>query len=62
MNEVGPKVAAMVREFFPLERNVALVERLRGYGLMLTAERRCAARRWRADVCADGNAPDADAG
>ncbi len=40
VNDIGPKVAATVREFFSDERNLALVERLRGYGLTFTAERR----------------------
>jgi DNA ligase (NAD+) len=40
VNDIGPKVAATVREFFTNERNLALVERLRGYGLTFTAERR----------------------
>jgi DNA ligase (NAD+) len=39
VNDIGPKVAATVREFFSNERNLALVERLRGYGLTFTAER-----------------------
>jgi DNA ligase (NAD+) len=40
VNDIGPKVAATVREFFSNDRNLALVERLRGYGLTFTAERR----------------------
>lgn len=40
VNDIGPKVAATVREFFSNERNLALVERLRGFGLTFTAERR----------------------
>jgi DNA ligase (NAD+) len=40
VNDIGPKVAATVREFFTNERNLALVERLRGYGLTFTAKRR----------------------
>jgi DNA ligase (NAD+) len=40
VNDIGPKVAATVREFFSNERNLALVERLRGYGLTFTAERK----------------------
>ncbi|HSY35847.1 MAG TPA: NAD-dependent DNA ligase LigA [Acidobacteriaceae bacterium] len=40
VNDIGPKVAATVREFFANERNIALVERLRGYGLTFTAERK----------------------
>jgi DNA ligase (NAD+) len=40
INDIGPKVAATVREFFENERNVALVERLRGFGLTFTAEKK----------------------
>jgi DNA ligase (NAD+) len=40
VNDIGLKVAATVREFFANERNVALVERLRGYGLTFTAEKK----------------------
>jgi len=40
VNDIGPKVAATVREFFGNERNLALVERLRGFGLTFTAEKR----------------------
>ena len=40
VNDIGPKVAATVREFFSNERNLALVERLRGYKLTFTAEKR----------------------
>ena len=40
VNDIGPKVAATVREFFSNDRNLALVKRLRGYGLTFTAERR----------------------
>jgi DNA ligase (NAD+) len=40
VNDIGPKVAATVREFFSNERNLGLVERLRGYGLTFTAERK----------------------
>ena len=40
VNDIGPKVAATVLEFFSNQRNLALVERLRGYGLTFTAERR----------------------
>jgi len=40
VNDIGPKVAATVREFFFNDRNLALVERLRGYGLTFTAERK----------------------
>lgn len=40
VNDIGPKVAATVREFFAKEGNAALVERLRGYGLTFTAEKK----------------------
>jgi DNA ligase (NAD+) len=40
VNDIGPKVAATVREYFTNERNLALVERFRGYGLTFTAKRR----------------------
>jgi DNA ligase (NAD+) len=40
VNDIGPKVAETVREFFSNERNVALVERLRGFGLTFTAEKK----------------------
>ena len=40
VNDIGPKVAATVREFFGNERNLALVERLRGFGLTFTAEKK----------------------
>ena len=40
VNDIGPKVAATVREFFSNERNLALVELLRGYGLTFIAERK----------------------
>ncbi len=40
VNEVGPKVAEAVREFFDEPRNVALIERLREAGLTFTAEKR----------------------
>jgi len=40
VNEVGPRVAAAVREFFDEARNVELVERLRAAGLTFTAEKR----------------------
>ena len=40
VNDIGPKVAATVLEFFSNKRNLDLVERLRGYGLTFTAERR----------------------
>ncbi len=40
VNDIGPKVAATVLEFFSNKRNLDLVERLRGYGLTFTAERK----------------------
>jgi DNA ligase (NAD+) len=40
VNDIGPKVAATVREFFSNDRNLALVEKLRGFGLTFTAERK----------------------
>jgi DNA ligase (NAD+) len=40
VNDIGPKVAATVLEFFSNQRNLDLVERLRGYGLTFTAERK----------------------
>jgi DNA ligase (NAD+) len=40
VNDIGPKVAETVREFFSNERNLVLVERLRGYGLTFTAEKK----------------------
>jgi DNA ligase (NAD+) len=40
VNEIGPRVAAAVREFFDETRNVELVERLRAAGLTFTAEKR----------------------
>ncbi len=40
VKDIGPKVAATVREFFSNERNLSLVERLRSYGLTFTAERK----------------------
>ncbi len=40
VNDIGPKVAETVREFFSSPRNRALVERLRGYGLRFSAERK----------------------
>jgi DNA ligase (NAD+) len=40
VNDIGPKVAVTVREFFSNERNVALVERLRAFGLTFHAERK----------------------
>jgi DNA ligase (NAD+) len=40
VNDIGPKVAATVLEFFSNQRNLDLVERLRRYGLTFTAERK----------------------
>lgn len=40
VNEVGPRVAQAIREFFGLPRNRDLVERLRAAGLTFTAEKR----------------------
>jgi DNA ligase (NAD+) len=40
VNEVGPRVAAAVREFFEEARNVELIEHLREAGLTFTAEKR----------------------
>jgi DNA ligase (NAD+) len=40
VNDIGPKVAATVREFFSNQRNLALVERLRLAGLTFTAEKK----------------------
>ncbi len=40
VNDIGPKVATTVHEFFVNDRNLALVERLRGYGLTFTAKKR----------------------
>ncbi len=40
INDVGPKVAQAIREFFDNKRNLDLVERLRQAGLTFTAERR----------------------
>jgi DNA ligase (NAD+) len=40
VQEVGPRVAAAVHEFFAEERNRKLIERLRGAGLTFTAEKR----------------------
>jgi DNA ligase (NAD+) len=38
VNEVGPRIAASIREFFAEEKNVKLIERLREAGLTLTGE------------------------
>jgi DNA ligase (NAD+) len=40
INDVGPKVAQAIREFFDNRRNLDLVERLRKAGLTFTAEKR----------------------
>ncbi len=40
VNDVGPKVAKTVHEFFANEKNLTLIERLRDEGLTFTAERR----------------------
>ncbi|HEY6413378.1 MAG TPA: NAD-dependent DNA ligase LigA, partial [Edaphobacter sp.] len=40
INDVGPKVAQVIREFFHNKRNFDLVERLRNAGLTFTAEKR----------------------
>ena len=40
VNDIGPKVAATVREFFTNDRNLALVEKLRSFGLTFTAKKR----------------------
>ena len=40
VNEVGPRVSHAIREFFDEEKNRALVEDLRGAGLVLTARQR----------------------
>jgi DNA ligase (NAD+) len=40
VQEVGPKVAAAVHEFFAIEANRALVDRLKELGLKMTAEKK----------------------
>ncbi|HEX3469870.1 MAG TPA: NAD-dependent DNA ligase LigA [Silvibacterium sp.] len=40
VNEVGPRVAQAIREFFDEEKNRVLIERLRAAGLTFTAEKR----------------------
>ena len=40
INDVGPKVAEAIREYFTNKKNLALVERLRTAGLNFTAEKR----------------------
>ncbi len=40
VNEVGPRIARSIREFFAEEKNVTLIERLRAAGLTFTGERK----------------------
>ncbi len=40
VNEVGPRIARSIREFFAEEKNVKLIERLREAGLRFTGERK----------------------
>ena len=40
VNDIGPKVAATVRDFFSNQRNLDLVDRLRKAGLTFTADKR----------------------
>jgi DNA ligase (NAD+) len=40
VNDVGPKVAEAIRDFFSNQTNLALIERLRAAGLTFTAEKR----------------------
>ena len=40
MNEVGPRIAASIREFFAEEKNRKLIERLRQAGLQFTGEKK----------------------
>jgi len=40
VNEVGPRVAQAIREFFDEEKNRTLIEKLRAAGLTFTAEKR----------------------
>ena len=40
VNEVGPRVAQAIREFFDEEKNRALIDKLRAAGLNFTAEKR----------------------
>jgi DNA ligase (NAD+) len=40
INDIGPKVAETIRDFFSNDRNLALVDRLRAAGLTFTAEKR----------------------
>ena len=62
VNEVGPRVAQAVVEFFTEPRNVALIARLREAGLMFTAEKRVTTTALGGlTFVADGNAADVDA-
>jgi DNA ligase (NAD+) len=40
VNEVGPRIAASIREFFAEEKNIRLIERLRAAGLSFTGEKK----------------------
>jgi DNA ligase (NAD+) len=40
VNEVGPRIAASIREFFAEEKNVKLIERLRAAALQMTGEKK----------------------
>jgi DNA ligase (NAD+) len=40
VNDVGPKVAKAIRDFFSNKTNLALIERLRAAGLTFTAKKR----------------------
>jgi DNA ligase (NAD+) len=40
VNEVGPRIATSIREFFAEEKNLRLIERLRQAGLQFTGEKR----------------------
>jgi DNA ligase (NAD+) len=40
VNEVGPRVALAIQEFFAIEKNRELVENLRSAGLTFTAEKK----------------------
>jgi DNA ligase (NAD+) len=40
VNEVGPRIAASIREFFAEEKNVNLIERLGAAGLQMTGEKK----------------------
>ena len=62
VQEVGPRVAAAVHEFFAEERNRELIERLRKAGLTFTAERRKRSAKLEGpDLRNHGNAAYADA-